>query len=375
MVTFKVWKNTLTAHIQQDQHHHHFMPGGLYHVWRAAEYGVRIEQLEDADADKVTLDGKRERLGEPAYAAQLAILLNTRNAQLAKFISHIATLCHHTENDDITNSCTSLDWIFEYLKKHYGLETKGANFLNISEHSFKKGTPYNTFYKQFRASFLDNLRRQGDIVKYKNNFVLPEDEKLSPSFENAIVLWSLDKIDPRLPAKVKKNYGHQMTGDTTLKDIQPVIFENIDHMIDELENAQTTKMFAAQSLEDSTDLNSINFQNRNSSATRAKPRNFTRGGMSRNNFTRLKMQKKSVPTKKYCRICDLAGSPPQVYTSHEIGKCSRLSIKDIESLRDAMVLNGLVVLPQSDIQEPSYECQPGWDDLEAEETHSVDESE
>ena len=166
-----------------------------------------------------------------------------------------------------------------------------------------------------------------------------------------------------------------MTGDTTLKDIQPVIFENIDHMIDELENAQTTKMFAAQSLEDSTDLNSINFQNRNSSATRAKPRNFTRGGMSRNNFTRLKMQKKSVPTKKYCRICDLAGSPPHVYTSHEIGKCSRLSIKDIESLRDAMVLNGLVVLPQSDIQEPSYECQPGWDDLEAEETHSVDESE
>ena len=40
-----------------------------------------------------------------------------------------------------------------------------------------------------------------------------------------------------------------------------------------------------------------------------------------------------------------------------------------------MVLNGLVVLPQSDIQESSYECQPGWDDFEAEETHSVDESE
>ena len=45
-------------------------------------------------------------------------------------------------------------------------------------------------------------------------------EQLSPSFENAIVLWALEKIDPRLPGKVKKNYGHQMTGDITLKDIQ-----------------------------------------------------------------------------------------------------------------------------------------------------------
>ena len=141
VVTFKVWRNTLIAHIQQDQHHHHFMPGGLYQVWQGAEYGTRIERINDADTDKVTLDGKRERLGEQAYTAQLATLRNLRNAQLAKFISHIATLCHHTENDDITTNSTSMDWIFEYLKKHYGLETKGANFMNISDHVFKKGTP------------------------------------------------------------------------------------------------------------------------------------------------------------------------------------------------------------------------------------------
>ena len=76
--------------------------------------------------------------------------------------------------------------------------------MNISDHVFKQGTPYQTFYKQYRASFIDNLRRRGDIVEYKNDEVLNADEKLSPSFENAIVLWSLEKIDPRLPNKVKK---------------------------------------------------------------------------------------------------------------------------------------------------------------------------
>ena len=75
---------------------------------------------------------------------------------------------------------TSLEWIFEYLKKQYGQETNGANFLNISEHTFKKGTPHQTFYKQYRLSFLDNLRKTGDVVKFKNDTVLSEG--LSPSY-------------------------------------------------------------------------------------------------------------------------------------------------------------------------------------------------
>ena len=58
VVTFKV-RNALIAHIQQDQHHHHFMPGGLNQVWQAAEYGTRIERIDVADTNKVTLDGKR----------------------------------------------------------------------------------------------------------------------------------------------------------------------------------------------------------------------------------------------------------------------------------------------------------------------------
>ena len=36
IVKFKVWKNTLVAHIQQDANHHQFMPGGIYQTWIAA---------------------------------------------------------------------------------------------------------------------------------------------------------------------------------------------------------------------------------------------------------------------------------------------------------------------------------------------------
>ena len=55
-VTFKVWKNTLVAHVSQDSNHHLFMPGGLYSQWRAAEYGSRIQNLDDDDQEKLVIE-------------------------------------------------------------------------------------------------------------------------------------------------------------------------------------------------------------------------------------------------------------------------------------------------------------------------------
>ena len=373
IVTFKVWRNTLIAHLQQDAHHHHFMTGGLYSEWTAAEYGNRIAAIEDTDPDKETLDGKRQRIGDNEYNRSLAALLTSRNSQLAKFVTHVATLCHITENDDVTNLSTSLTWIFDYLKKHYGLETKGANFMNISDHAFKKDVPYQTFYKQYRASFLDNLRKRGDVVKYRNDYILPEDEKLSPTFENAIILWALEKMDPRLPTKVKKDYGHQMTGDVTLKDVQPVIFENIANMIEDLDQSQTAKAFAAQSLEQPL----ISAMNTRSASRGKKPFPFKPRDTQRYNSSK----RYAAPNRssgvinqistKYCRICDLAGSGPRIYNSHEIGHCSRLSIRDLESIKNALVLNGMVTETQEE-EDPTYELQPGWDDNEAADLDQLD---
>ena len=329
--------------MQQDANHYHFMPEGRYSSWRAAEFGNRIQNLHDTDPDRIAAQNKRNQT-EQQLAIDLERLLQTRNAQLAKFVTHIATLCHHTENDDVTTYSTSLEWIFDYLRRHYGLTTKGANFMNIADHVFTVGTPHQTFYKQYRASFVDNLRKQGDRVKYKNNLVLNEDEKLSPSFENAIVLWALEKIDPRLPQKVKKDYGHQMTDDTTLRDLQAVIFENITSMIEDLDQAQTTKAFALQSInDDDTSLNAVFTRNKQTRTYKSsqKPKNSYPNQSVRSSNPRKIIPKNSV-TDKFCRICNLAGSDPRIFTSHEIGNCSRLTLRDMDSLRSCLMINSIV---------------------------------
>ena len=385
-VTFKVWRNTLTAHIEQDAAHFHFMPGGRYGTWIARDVGKRIPALMADDPDKKTLDEKKAadppQLTETAYNNAIEQLTNKRNAQLAKFITHIATLCYYTEHDDITMQSTSLAWIFDYLSKHYGLETKGANFLKIASITYKKGDQHQTFYKQYRASFIDNLRKQGDLVKFKSEQALSEDEQLSPSFENAIVLWSLKEIDGRLPDKVRKNYGHQMTGHTTLKDLQPVIFQNISSMLEELDEISSSRALASIRLDQETKLNNINSRNN----FRGK---FQQNKTSQRNgkFTHKPSYpagKSSAQTKspkfqdgvKFCRMCKLAGSDVKVFSSHEIGQCSRLTMRDLESLRDALVLNGMVTEEQdsSPPEEPVYFLQPGWDDAEAGEGDEDDDA-
>ena len=217
-VAFKVFFNQLKAYLEQDYTNYLFLPEGCYQEWGPEQEGRRLTTLAEEDPENQKLiqqaAGRDNNIDLPAEQNRLLL---TRNSQLSKFITLIAILCHYTEQDDISQCSTSFDWIIRYLRQHYNLENRGEHFLDVVNVVYSQDVPYQTFYKQFRAGFLDNLRKRGDRLAYKNNVQLGEDETMSPTLEATIVLWALERIDPRLPKKVKKMYGHQMVGDTLLK--------------------------------------------------------------------------------------------------------------------------------------------------------------
>ena len=201
---FKPWKNHLKNYLRQDADNALFFPGRLYAAWRAQEdHEDRLHELHAEDPLAATL---RERPNVPAAQLNrdLQDLLERRNAQLAKFLRLITMLCHYTEQDQIDQRATSLDWIFTFLEQKYNLSNRGANFLRIANISFTPGTPYDAFYKQLRSAVNDSLLREGDILLYRDNATLEEDERFSPTFENIVVLWTLQLIDPRLPNRPSK---------------------------------------------------------------------------------------------------------------------------------------------------------------------------
>ena len=352
-VAFKVFLNQLKAYLEQDYTNYLFLPGGCYEVWRPEIEGRRIAALADNDPENQKLiqaaAGRDNGVDLPAEQARLLL---TRNSQLSKFITLIAILCHYTEQDDVTQCSTSMEWITKYLRQHYNLESRGEHFLDIVEVVYTQDMPYQTFYKQFRAGFLDNLRKQGDRLVYKNNAQLDSDEKMSPTLEAAIVLWALERIDARLPKKVKKNYGHQMVGDNCLVSLQPTIFQNIGNMLTELNEAENGTIARCDVTNTQCNILSSQFGRRQQVTKPGSRRSFNRKAPA-NNYTK-------PSGRKFCRICYHAGASPSAYLSHPISACTYLTKADKADLR-------AVEVPLLDGQEVSLQPRqhaytvPGWD--------------
>ena len=347
-VAFKAHINSLIPFLEQDVVNYFFLEEeNIYTSWTAKQDSTkRISILAGTDPDKVSLDSKlaAEAITALDHTAKTDELLKKRNSQLSKFIHLIAISCHYTEHSDINQLSTSFQWIVQYLERHYNIETKGAHFMNVAKITFKKGAHPQTFYKQFRAQIQDNLRKKGEIMMHKNNQELREDETISSSFESTIVLWSLEKIDPRLPARVAKLYGHQMTGNKTLVDLQSTIFQDIPAILLDLDNEENKSMLGATKLgkDDQTELNFLRtekkfkrkseWRNRGEQNNRGDrnyrgDRNFNSGRKHEKKFAKPPANKET-----FCHMCKLAGSSPSHFKSHEIGECNLLTRNDVSSI-------------------------------------------
>ena len=366
-VAFKVFINQLRAYLEQDQNNYLFLPEGCYSTWQPRREGRRILELatEDADNQKLIRQADNDRGGTIDLEEEQNRLLLSRNSQLSKFITLIAIACYYTEQDDINDCSTSWEWILTYLKQHYNIESRGEHFLDIATLTYSSDLPYQTYYKQFRASFLDNLRKRGDRLAYKNNLQLTEDENMNPTLEATIVLWSLERIDPRLPSKVKKNYGHQMVGDQCLVSLQPTIFQNIGNMLAEL---YVTDNSLAARFDAQTNICNMVTPRKQDRA----PGKSYRGRSAINNRPSYRRQQTGLK-KNFCRLCYHAGANPAAYTSHPISACTYLTRADKNDLKNLNAMQTLT-LDETPQGRPIAYNAPGWDTDESEfESNDPDE--
>ena len=363
-VSFKAWQRTLIAYLEQDAHTPLFMEGGLYATWRPrGKNRLRIAALSDDDPDRVALmdrltaalaarqarpnDARVDQYDQPARDRDLETLLTARNAQLAKFITLISVLCPYTLTNNLDQLSTSFTWIITYLEQHYHIQKAGAHFLSISDIRYKAGDSYENFYMELHGAFEDTLRKQGETLLYRNNEVLETNEEMSPTLENTIVLLWLERIDPRLPQKISATFAHQMVGNTSLRDLQPTISARIPSLLQELDEsaANRASLHAIDSLDD--------YQQHEDPPVAASfhPRGRGRG---RGRQTSLRPARSSG---KFCRVCFLTNrGSPQIYTSHTIMTCNKLSDHD----KQEMVRHAAVTLDEpEDPDTPTL--IPGWD--------------
>ena len=331
-VAFKAWKNNLFSYLEQDVDNSLCLEGGTYETWTSLDSSRNRKRITTASASDpdhkrlLRLRASNAEYTQDHYDEEVHALILRRNAQLSKFIQLICVVCHYTESDDISSLSTSTAWIVSYLEQHYNLEKRGAHFLKVSEHHYKSGTNYQTFYREFRAAIYDNLKKRGHQIQYQNNREMESDETMSPTFEETVVLWCLEKIDSRLPAHVNKTFGHQMTGHTTLKDLQIQIFQRIGGMIQDLDDIEANR---------ATTINYINPGHQSEDNDQVelaayKAQSFQRARQPFRPHGNNSYQRRS------CQICRIAGRPPAIVSSHSQANCKlKNAILNAASVEDS----------------------------------------
>ena len=329
-VAFEAWQNQTISFLEQETFHYEFI-SGKYTEWKAKQDtadGKRISRLDVQDPEKKVIEAKTGATAEAARQGELDNLLIKRNAQLTKFLQLIANLCQYSEQSDILTTSTSLSWIWEYLKRHYNIESRGSHLLDVAAINPKPEQQPIVFYKQFRAGIFNNLRKSGDRMMYKAGRQLAEDETMGPTFESIVMMWALEKLDPRLPAKVKKDFGFRMEGDITLIDLQTPVFQAVPGMIGELDEIADMKAINVPTDEPHPSLAAAGQRFRRGQSFRGRG---TRRP-SRPPFSRGAQTGRAGSSGPTCRICKLAGKSESVYRSHHVGDCYFFTEQDEKDL-------------------------------------------
>jgi len=217
-----------------------------------------------------------------------------------------------------------LESIYDMLRSDYDMQKKGIHFLNLLDMKYEatNQTPI-AFYNQYRTMITSNLARANDVIKYKNNTVMTEDEKMSPMLEDMVLLNVVREIDPRLPAFIRTFYTHKMSKTDKLMDFKNDIFNNIPKFLIDLDKDEQLASLSSANTHPSL------------SAIKQRGRGVNKG---RGYNPRVGRDKQSRSKDLYCRLCHKCEMPREIFKSHNIGdpKCPQLSDQDKVNLAGRM---------------------------------------
>ena len=214
---FQKYKTELEMFLSMEDKFALFLPGETYSVWRPGEEGenrIKDKKQVKADDDVTLIDD--------------TVSLSLRNKHLKVFLTIVAKTVAESHYSTVMKHSTSLEWIYEELRKDYDIQTKGIHFLNLIDLKYDENTMTPVgFYNHYRTVIVNNLKKKNDVIKWKSNTTLAADETISATFEDFIFLQVLFLIDSRLPAHIRQAYAHKLGKDQTLMDFKSDIFVNI----------------------------------------------------------------------------------------------------------------------------------------------------
>lgn len=208
---------------------------------------------------------------------------------LELMLGQFANYCSVISRNTIVTNSTSVDQIWQTIRLHYCFQTTGAHFIDFHSIRYDPSERPEDLFQRLTAFVEDNLLRK-DIGITHHGQTPEDDEELSPSMENFVVLTWLRLLHPELPKLVKQRYGTELRA-RTLASIKPEMSQALDSLLEELRTSEDAKAIR-------TAVNKF-----------SKPTN---------------KQHTTAYRSRSCLLCNTAGRPD----NHFLSKCTFLPLQD-----------------------------------------------
>ena len=162
-----------------------------------------------------------------------------KNTHLELLLGQIANFCPIVSRSSIIKNSVSLNDVWQKIRLHYGFQSTGAHFLDLSNIHLSPDERPEDLYQRLMAFFEDNLLNVGGGISHQGE-TISTDEDLTPTLENTIVFLWLQLINPGLPQLVKQKYGSELRN-KSLASLKPEISQALSSILDELRSIEDSK--------------------------------------------------------------------------------------------------------------------------------------
>ena len=242
---------------------------------------------------------------------------------LELMLGQISNYCPIISRSTLVKNSTSLEYIWQTIRQHFGFQATGAQFIDFSDIHLAADERPEDLYQRLMAFVADSLLRANGLTHHGEH--VAEDEELTPTLENFVVLTWLRLIHPSLPRLVKQRYGTELRS-RTLASIKPEISQALSSLLEEIRASDDAKILRAAVADD---------------FRRPRP-----GGRS-DPKTRTRHPRQD----KVCPLCKQAG---RSNTNHFLSQCTFLPDNDRRFMVKARQIVGIL----DDEQDTNYDLDP-----------------
>ena len=223
ITTFESWRHNLQYILSLDQNFAPFLVDGFTFLKKSPTNALR-----GLTADDETVPEAKRRTAEQKVT------------HLELMLGQIANYCPIISRNSIVKNSTSLQSIWHAIRQHYGFQLSGAHFLDFNDIKLEPDERPEDLYQRLVSFVEDNLLKSDGSIEH-NGEIPTEDEELSPTLENLIVLTWLRLIHPSLPALVRQRYGTELRT-KTIASIKPEISLAMESLLEEIQALNDSKV-------------------------------------------------------------------------------------------------------------------------------------